>query len=102
MVAKGAGMETPGMMPGDGSASIVAPDDDTIIVTIKIRRPTAANPKGYIGASSSHPPLPGEDWRRGSDLADGECNEAVMGRVMDDLNAVVSGHRNAFERDNPR
>lgn len=72
---------------------------DNCEVRIVIRPPQHAGDKGYIGAGSSYDPRPGEDWRRGNDLADGPANMATLCRVMNDIAALLEGYRNAYERD---
>jgi hypothetical protein len=69
-------------------------------ITITFVAPTAEKPRGYLGATSSYPPLPGEDWERGSDLADGPANEDTVLLIADDIRAVIEGFGKAYERDN--
>ncbi len=56
-------------------------------VTIRIVRPSATDPRGYIGAQVSFPPRPGENWERGRDLSDGPCSTKTMERIVADLMA---------------
>lgn len=65
---------------------------DDIVVTIRLR-------PGYAGATVLYPPRPGEDWRRGRDLADGPLSEATIARIHQDVLAVAEGYGNAWERD---
>ena len=64
-------------------------------INIRIHRPSDDRPNGYIGASSSYPP----DWSTGNDLADGPITDETMEHIVDDIRAVIDGHRNAYERD---
>lgn len=81
-------------------AGTAPPPPDPMIVTIRIMRPSTECPKGYIGASSTYPPEPGETWRRGRDLADGHCTEETLLRISDDVRAIMEGFPRAYERDN--
>lgn len=63
-------------------------------ITITIRRPSDQSPNGYIGATYSNDPLPGEDWRRSGDLADGPHNSETVSRVIGDIHSMIDfGHR---------
>ena len=72
---------------------------DNCEVQITIRPPVHPGDKGFIAATSSYDPLPGEEHRRGSDLADGPANMATLCRVMDNIAALLEGYRSAYERD---
>lgn len=72
---------------------------ETIVVTVRIVRPTAEHPLGYLGAQSAHPMQPGETWQRSMDLADGPCSEETLSRLTDDLRAIMEGFPKASFRD---
>lgn len=71
-------------MPDDS-----APRPDVAIVTIRIVRPSATDPHGYVGAGVSFPPRPGETWERGRDLADGQCSAETIERIAADLRSLA-------------
>lgn len=57
--------------------------------------------KGYLGCiASSRKPRAGEDWRRGSDLADGSLSEATWHRILADIMSyeLVRVHRTEAPR----
>ena len=70
-----------------------------IEIRLMLRMPKGLDEKGYLGASTSYAPRPGEDWRRGNDLSDGPADLTTFTRIMADIAAVMAGHRNAYERD---
>lgn len=71
--------------PQPGPVPPERPADSGFRITIRFRPPSAENPGGYIGASSSWDPLPGETWERGRDLPDGKWSRETLDRVMDSL-----------------
>lgn len=73
---------------------------DNCEVHITIRPPSHPDDRGFIAATSSYDPRPGETWRRGNDLADGPANMATLCRIMSNVAALLEGYRNAHERDN--
>ena len=68
-------------------------------IRVVLRPPEDPTYKGYLGATISYDPLPGEGWRRGNDLSDGPANQGTLDRIMDDIAAVMAGYRNSFEQD---
>jgi hypothetical protein len=68
-------------------------------IVVRFTAPTPERPTGYLCASTSYPPLPGEDWERGNDLADGPANEATVLAIAEDIRAVVEGYLKAYDRD---
>ena len=68
-------------------------------VTLTIVRPNAEQPHGYISATASYPPRPGEDWERGRDLTDGVADESTLAKILDDIRAILAGFGRASDRD---
>lgn len=72
---------------------------DHVRITIVVRRPENGN-GGYIGATYDRDPLPGEDWRRGGDLADGKHNSETVERIIRDINRMIELD-SKYEPDDP-
>jgi len=70
-------------------------DPGTSSIQVIFRPPGSKGDRGYIGAGLSCGPLPGETHERHSDLADGNFDQATLGRVLRDIqeefDAMVSG-----------
>ncbi|MEG9884048.1 MAG: hypothetical protein V6Z86_05440 [Hyphomicrobiales bacterium] len=67
-------------------------------IKILVHKKTEERPDGYVSAGVSYAPLPGEDWRRGNDLADGPCDKETLERIKEDIDAVFGGYRNRHDR----
>jgi len=58
-------------------------------VKIIFRQPSAAHPRGYIGASSSYAAQPGENWGRGNDLPDGPYTPETVDAIALAILALI-------------
>lgn len=70
-------------------------------ISIRYMPPSERSPEGYLGATVSYAPVPGEAWSRGSDLAGGPASTETLGRIARDIAAVMAGRRNADDMDKP-
>lgn len=74
--------------------------DHCIRITISLRPPENGD-SGYVGAQSSHPPAPGEDWRRGRDLSDGPATSETLAKIVRDIEAIMAGFAKSSDMDGP-
>lgn len=70
---------------------------DDIRLSIRIKRPSLANERGYIGMEMSNMrPLEGEQHTRGEDAADGEHSEETLERVIRDIRSYFKTGRKDY------
>lgn len=62
-------------------------------IKIIMELPTAARPKGYIGAHTTYPAPNGEDYTVGNDLPDGPWDQETIEAVLVATRQVLQGER---------
>lgn len=58
-------------------------------IRIVVVWPTEDKPNGYLGGGARFPRRPGENWRRGCDLTDGDISDETIQNLMNDIRWVT-------------